>query len=162
MFGGPVHVPYITDRKFEMFLRMNKALNDRRAGIKREEGFTLIELLVVVIIIGILAAIAIPIYIGVQNSAKDSAVQTDLANAKIAIIAYSTDNPASAAVPTLSTGVLGKYGFTQSSYTVANPIVADATPPTWPAFCIQAPKASDTAQNFHVTDSLGVTTGACP
>jgi prepilin-type N-terminal cleavage/methylation domain-containing protein len=142
-----------------MLLRMNKALNDRRKGIKRDEGFTLIELLVVVIIIGILAAIAIPIYINVQNSATDSGVKSDLANAKIAVVAWFTDNPTTA--PTLDKATLGQYGYTEGdglNGALAFAGTAPATPGA--AFCINA--VSDTTNLFHVTDSEGVASGACP
>ena len=68
------------------------ALNHKRNDLgEREKGFTLIELLVVVIVIGILAAIAIPVYLGVQDNAKDSAIKSDLANAKLAVVGYYTD-----------------------------------------------------------------------
>lgn len=72
-----------------MHARIREVMDKRQNG---EKGFTLIELLVVIIIIGILAAIAIPAFLNQRQKAWASQVESDLKNAAIAAESYAVGN----------------------------------------------------------------------
>ena len=113
---------------------MRDTVNRLRAR-KGDEGFTLIELLVVVVIIGVLVAIAVPVYLNYRQGAADKSAQSDVRGAISAIEQYYTENsnayPASATgdnstgtVPTIPLGATQKITLSDKTklfYYLASP-----------------------------------------
>ena len=64
----------------------------RQRMAQEESGFTLVELLVVMLILGLLAAIAIPAFFNQRDKAKDSDAKSAVRTAETAMETYSTDN----------------------------------------------------------------------
>jgi len=59
---------------------------------KRESGFTIVELLIVIVVIGILAALVITTYSGIQAKARNSKRQTDVQSVQTQVEAYFAQN----------------------------------------------------------------------
>jgi type IV pilus assembly protein PilA len=89
----------------------------RKAQEEGEGGFTLIELLVVIIIIGILAAIAIPVFLNQRQKGYDAQAKSDARNLATLEETYLTDNSfykSEAAATTLLTGAKADLGYKPS------------------------------------------------
>ena len=157
----------------------HRRLSATRARLRRraqtpcdaERGFTLIELLVVMIIIGILASIAIPIFLSQRQHSYDTQAKEDIHNAAIAEETYYTEAQTYVNSPTVTTppALLAASGFRMSSKTI------DVTVWTYPigattggstiaqqsgAFCIRITSGSN-KPFYYASFGGGLTTTAC-
>ena len=90
----------------------------------RRDGFTIVELLIVIVVIGILAAITIVAFNGVQNRANDAAVTADMSNVSKQIMQYNAVNGVSPKGATqlatlgikISTNAYSRGAFISSSW----------------------------------------------
>jgi len=96
----------------------------RKSAEEKDQGFTLIELLVVMIIIGILAAIAIPVFLNQRRKAQDSAAKADVSTIGKEVATYYVDN-----VPVPTVTVVGTRYSIQAAAQAAT-----ATTPAYPAY----------------------------
>ena len=100
-----------------------------------KKGFTLIELLIVVVIIGILAAIAIPKFANTKDKAYVAAMESDLRNLATYEEQYAADNNG-AYFPGVATLAAPVNGFTPSNNVTVTAVLTATTPAGWTASAV--------------------------
>ena len=103
-----------------MLARMRKSMDEK------DQGFTLIELLVVMIIIGILAAIAIPVFLNQRKKAQDSAAKADVSTIGKEVATYYVDGVGSTASGAMAVTIDATGRYTLNVTAAAGPPVVAA------------------------------------
>ena len=134
-----------------MFHKLSRRAQD-------EKGFTLIELLVVILIIGILAAIAIPAFLNQRNKAYDSAAKSQVKSAQISEETYATDNNGTYASDTLTATDTGSLATIEP--TLKNAPFVTATGNGTTGYTLVA-TSSNGGDVFTLSDNTGVVTKTC-
>ena len=121
--------------------------------MNNQRGFTLIELMIVVAIIGILTAIAFPLYANIQSRARVAKAQADLRTLASAVVVYSAHSGSLPAALADLTGVVVAAGVAAGPF--VNPL---PTPPTgWSGYAAGYTQGGGTFQITSTGDGATVT-----
>jgi type IV pilus assembly protein PilA len=130
-------------------------LHKLRTRAQDEKGFTLIELLVVILIIGILAAIALPAFLNQRAKAQDSEAKSNARTAQTAMETFYTDNQSYAGVDAVGTEIVAIEPALQNANSLAVAGNNDTD------YTVSVTSKSNDSTVYSITNTGGVVTRTC-